>query len=79
MDDQQQAVAREKIRQNRILALPADDFLHRVADGFQTIEPANLPDDSWLIGADVDLPAVQHPSQFEEAESADRPESRAHQ
>ena len=70
---QQQTIAREKFRQDGILALAADNFVHGVADCLEALERPDLADDGGLVHADVNLSATQHAAEFEEAESSERP------
>ena len=56
-----------------ILALAADNLIHRVADCLETLKRPDLVDDGGLVHADVNLSAAQHAAEFEEAEAGERP------
>ncbi len=73
MYDEQQSIAGEKIGQDRIFALAANDLVHGVADSLNALERANLADDGRLIDADVNLSATQHAAHLEETESGECP------
>src|SRR5580700_263543 len=73
MRDQQQPIAGEKVRQDGILALAADDLVHGVAGGFDSLQRANLPDYRGLVDANVNLSTVQHAADFIKAQPGEGP------
>ena len=74
VDNEQQTIAGEEVRQEWIVVLAGNDFVHGVADGFEALELLNLADDGGLIDVEGDA-AAGETEQVEQVYAGDEPDA----
>jgi hypothetical protein len=72
MNNQEQSIACEDVREIWIVVLAGNYFVHGVADGFEALELLNLADDGGLIDVKGDA-AAREAKEIEQVHAGDEP------
>ena len=79
MYHQQQAVAGQKFGQIRIVVLPGNNFVHRVADSFQSLQFLDLADHRGLVHVNQNAAVFHHAHQAQKSNPCGEPHRDPHQ